>query len=275
MLKISGISAILLSLLAVAAATQSIPTSADRAAVGRAQKMYYSLQSQGVRELRCVAHPDWAEVLAGMQAASANAKARALPYLSKIQFRAVVTAFGANVTVERTAEQSPADLVNLEKLVDLVRFNVQQSLDTWRMMSFKPLLPDSVMKYRFESYDERYKITPLSKNAGQIILSKDWVIQEITSSIPEQHVTWSIRPQYVKSPAGLLLSSLDEENANNPSQRWEMKIDYAEVDGIQVPAAFGPNSEHPGGGVDFSVKFEPLRCNKALTVIRSARPIHS
>jgi hypothetical protein len=129
MLKLLGVVSVWVSVLAAVAAAQSAPSAADRSAIARARNMYYSLQSQGVRELRCNAHPDWPQILTSMLGTNADARARALPYLSKTNFSVVMTESSTDVTVERTDEQPPGGLDNLGKLVELVRVSIQEPPD--------------------------------------------------------------------------------------------------------------------------------------------------
>jgi hypothetical protein len=118
-------------------------------------------------------------------------------------------------------------------------------------------MPESGQNYRLEHHGAGYKITSSGANAGQIELDNNWIIQEMTSPVPDQHVTLSIRPHYAKSPSGLLLSSLDARNVEEPSQQIQMTIEYLQVEGVQVPAAFGSKSQHPGGIASF-----PIKCDR-------------
>lgn len=254
MLKLSRVVS-LIFVLAAAAVPQSHPSSADRAAVARAKKMYYSLQRERVREVRCLVHPDWQPILASMLATGAEAKARALPYLSKVEFAARVTASGVTVTARQIDEPPPKDLPNLGKLTELVRFNVQQLLDVWRMAAFNLLLPNSSEDYRLERRDGRYRIT-LTSDSAVVELDGNWIIQEVRTPIPGEGVTVSMRPHYSGNPSGLLLSSIDERNVAEPSQRVRMTIDYFEKDGLELPAAFGSESQHPDGIVSMSMKLD-------------------
>src|SRR6266850_2390881 len=246
MLKLFGVVSVWLSVLVAVAAPQSAPSAADRSAIARARNLYYSLQRQGVRELRCNAHPEWPQILASMLGTGADAKARALPYLSKTKFSVVMTASSTDVTVERTDEQPPEGLANLGKLVELVRFNIQQPLDVWRMFTFKPLIPESGGDYRLEHRSGKYKITPKGVNDGQIELDENWMIWEIRVPVAE-HAMISMQPHYAKNPDGLLLSSLDERNIDEPAQQIQMTVEYLEHGGVQLPAAFGSKSQHSGG----------------------------
>src|SRR5580765_7325435 len=102
MLKVLGVVCACVCVIAAVAAGQSVPSAADRSAIARARNMYYSLQRQGVRELRCNAHPDWPQILTSMLGTNADVTARALPYLSKTNFSVVMTESSTDVTVERT-----------------------------------------------------------------------------------------------------------------------------------------------------------------------------
>ena len=255
MLKLLGVVSVWVSVLAAVAASQSALSPADRSAIARARNMYYSLQRQGVRELRCDAHPDWPQILASMLGPGADAKGRALPYLSKTKFSVVMTESSTDVTVERTDEQPPQGLSNLGKLVELVRVSIQQPLDDWRMFTFKPLIPESEEDYRLEHRSGTYKITTNGVDDGQIELDENWIIQEIRRSEPV-HVTISMQPHYAKNPDGLLLSSLDERNLDEPAQQLQMTFEYLEQEGLHLPAAFGSKSQDAGGAVSIPVKFD-------------------
>jgi hypothetical protein len=255
MLKVLAAVFVCVSVLAAVAAAQSAPSVADRSAIARARNMYYSLHRQGVRELRCNAHPDWPQILTSMLGTNADVKARALPYLSKTNFSVVMTESNTDVTVERTDEQPPQGLSNLGKLVELVRVSIQQPLDDWRMFTFKPLIPESEGDYRLEHRSGSYRITQNGVNDGQIELDENWIIQEIRRSEPV-HVTISMQPHYAKNPDGLLLSSLDERNLDEPAQQLQMTFEYLEQEGLHLPAAFGSKSQDPGGAVSIPVKFD-------------------
>ena len=255
MLKILGVVSVWFSVLAAVAAPQSAPSAADRSAIARARNMYYSLQRQGVRELRCDAHPDWPQILASMVGPGADAKARALPYLSKTKFSVVMTESSTDVKLGRTDEQPPEGLANLGKFVELVRVSIQQPLDDWRMFTFKPLIPESEGDYRLEHRSGTYKITPHAVDDRQIELDENWIIREIRMREPVQ-VTISMQPHYAKTPDGLVLSSLDERNVDEPAQQIQMTFEYLEQEGVHLPAAFGSKSQDPGGAVSIPVKFD-------------------
>jgi hypothetical protein len=129
--------------------------------------MYYSLQRQGVRELRYNAHPDWPQILTSMMGAIADVKARALPYLLKTNFRVVMTESSTEVTLERTDEQPPEGLANLGKLVELVRVSIQQPIDDWRTFTFKPLIPQLEGDCRLEQRSGTYKISRMVAMTGK------------------------------------------------------------------------------------------------------------
>ena len=84
MLKLLGVVSVWFSVLAAVAAPQSAPSAADRSAIARARNMYYSLQRQGVQELRCNAHPDWPQILASMLGMDADAKHALCPICQKL-----------------------------------------------------------------------------------------------------------------------------------------------------------------------------------------------
>ena len=182
-------------------------------------------------------------------------QARALPYLSKTKFSVVMTESSADVTVERTDEQPPEGLANLGKLVELVRVSIQQPLDDWRTFTFKPLIPESEGGYRLEHRSGTYKITSNGVNDGQIELDENWIIREIRKSEP-LHVMISMQPHYAKNPDGLLLSSLDERNVDEPAQQIQMTFEYLEQEGVHLPAGFGSKSQDPGGTVSIPAKFD-------------------
>ncbi len=261
MLKLFGVVSICFTVLAAVAAPQSAPSAVDREAIARARNMYYSLQRQGVRELRCNAHPDWPPILASMPGKDADAKARALPYLSKTKFSVVMTESSTDVTVERTDEQPPEGLGNLGKLVELVRVSIQQALDDWRMFTFKPLIPPPEGEYGLEHRSGTHKITPNGGNDGQIELDENWIIREIRVTEPVI-VTISMQPHYAKNPDGLLLSSLDERNLDEAAQQIQMTFEYLEQEGVHLPAAFGSKSQDPGGAVSIPVKFDHYQIGK-------------
>jgi hypothetical protein len=255
MLKLFGVVSICFTVLAAVAAPQSAPSAVDRGAIARARNMYYSLQRQGVRELRCNAHPDWPQILTSMLGTNADARARALPYLSKTNFSVVMTESSTDVTVEQTDKQPPEGLANLMKLVELVRVSIQQPLDDWRRFTFKPLIPEAEGDYRLEHRSGTYKITSNRVNDGQIELDENWIIREIRMTEPV-NVTISMQPHYAKNPDGLLLSSLDERNLDEPAQQIQMTFEYLEQERVHLPAAFGSKSQDSGGAVNIPVKFD-------------------
>jgi hypothetical protein len=269
MLRFSGVVSALISVLVAVATAQSVPSSAERISIARARRMYYSLQFHGMQDLRCNARPDWPQILASNLATSAEGKARALPYLSKIEFRVMMTASSTNVRLKPIGEQPPKDLAgNLNTLIELVRLNVEQPLDVWRMMTFRPLLPGSEENYRLAHRGGRYTITRVV-NAVQIELDSNWVVQEVRTSVPSEGVTLSTRPHYAENPNGLLLSSFTVRDVDEPSQEIRMTVEYLERDGLLLPAAFGSNSQHPGGVVNIPVRFDDYEIGRTLTGVRN------
>ena len=70
------------------------------------------------------------------------------------------------------------------------------------------------------------------------------------------HVTISMQPHSAKNPDGLVLSSLDERNVDEPAQQIQMTFDYLEQEGVHLLAVFGFKSQDPGGAVSIPVKFD-------------------
>jgi hypothetical protein len=71
-----------------------------------------------------------------------------------------------------------------------------------------------------------------------------------------------MQPHYTKNPDGLLLSSLDERNIDEPAQLLQITVEYLEQEGVHLPAAFGTKSQDPGGAVSIPVKFDHYQVRK-------------
>ena len=240
----------------IVVAAQQPPTPPERAAMIRARRMFYSLQLEGVRELRCEAHPDWPQVLESMLGTGANAKARALPYLSKVEFKVVMTSSGTSVTLVQNEQRPPTDLANgLEKLIELIRQNVQEPMDMWRMVTFTPLIPSPEQSFRLLRKEGGYNVMAMGRNPLSIEVDKNWMVREIRTTAPEG-VTLTLQPHYIEMSKGFLLSILDIRNIAEPKQYIHMTFEYLEKEDLELPSAFASRSEHPGGIVSIPVKFD-------------------
>ena len=89
----------------------------------------------------------------------------------------------------------------------------------------------------------------------QIELDEHLIIQEIRTREPVD-ATISLRPRYARGRNGLLPSSIDLGNVAEPSQQIQMTVEYLELEGLQLPSAFGSKSQHPGGVVNIPMKFD-------------------
>jgi len=99
--------------------------------------------------------------------------------------------------------------------------------------------------YGLEHRGGRYKITPTGIDGGQIELDENWIIQEIRSPIPGERFTVSMQPHYAKNPNGLLLSSLDVRNMDEPSQWIQMTIEYREWEDLKYRQRSVPKASIP------------------------------
>jgi hypothetical protein len=70
------------------------------------------------------------------------------------------------------------------------------------------------------------------------------------------NVTISMQPHYAKNLDGLLLSSLDERNMDEPAQQIQMTFEYLEQEGAHLPAGFGSKSQDSGRPVSIPVKLD-------------------
>lgn len=252
--KYSCVLPTLLSVVITVASAQSSGDASARAVIAHARKNYYSLQQNRIRELKCYASPDWAEVLTSIPSSTADFRKRALPYLSKTVFKVDMTESGTNVTVEPTDNNAPPELgSDLAHIIELVRTDVQQNLDLWRMMTFKPLLPASRAAYRLAHRDGKYELVDGDQ---QLELDEAGMIQELNGSIPNEHVTISMPLRYAESPKGVVLSNLGLRVANGPAQQLEMTVQYFEQDGLQLPFTIGCKSQHPSGTVITTTKID-------------------
>lgn len=241
----------LLLVVAAATAAQSKGNSPDRAFIAQARNMYYSLQQEGVRELRCSARPNWAAVLASVPSATPDSRKRALVHLSTTEFKIVMTEAGTEVTMQQSSDQNSSDVSSdLAAIIDFVRVDIQQAFDLWRMVTFKPLLPGPKTAFRLEHRAGKYD---LIDGEQQLELDEKGLIQTFSSSIPGGTATLSMPLHYDRSARGLVLSGMGLRIANEPSPRMEMTLQYLEQDGLPLPSAISCKSQHPFGPVNTEV----------------------
>lgn len=244
----------LLVIIAAATSAQRSGDSSDRALIARARKMYYSLQREGVRELKCRARPDWPEVLASMPSVSADFKQRAMPHLSTSEFKVTMTEWSTNVAVDpanRISGELPSDVA---AVVEWVRSDIQQEFEMWRMTTFKPLLPGPKVAYHLEHRAGKYEL--IDGKQQRLELDEAGLIQSFNDSIPDEHVTISMPMHYDQTSHGLVLSSIALRTQNDSSPRLEMTVQYLEQDGLQLPSVIDSKSEHALGKVSTEVRFD-------------------
>lgn len=210
--------------LAIVASAQSV--SADKQDVtGRGQGAYYNLRKQGFNGFKSTIDPNW-EVILGPTATADNLKV-----FRAFRFSMTVDANG-NAAV--TYELVNPDKIPLEPYVNQIHGNVNRLVTsffrTWAMFVVSPLPATDLTEWK------------LAGPSG----------------------TQTIKPQFQKADAGLLLSSYHtnfEPIAQGIKTDLDVQIEYQEFSGMKLPHKIRIKGVHGGEPIEAELEFNQLMLN--------------
>ena len=225
---------------------QSVAQTGNQEVIGRAQSAYYNLTKHGFNGFKATIEPNWNVILAH------TATPQNLKVFRAVQFSASADASGS-VTVQY--EITPSEKRRLESTITQIHKNMQGLVggffNTWRMFMVASPFGPTESEIKVEDQANGYRFS-YSTHPADVVLTttKDLVITEWKLSGPTAIRT--IRPQFRKTPEGLLLTGYDgdfQPVGTGISTNLSFSIEYQNVKGMQLPHIVRIKGMHGGEAV--------------------------
>lgn len=237
----SRIGTLLLScLLAISPSWSFDLTSAQKDLLQRTNKAYYNLPAEGLVEFQCVVAPDWAVTLKQELHQDFPPDHPAIKTLNGIHFWMSLDAKGSaklthQVDVLPTDQQAQEGYNETVSGVEQVLSGFSQAVTPFL---FTAIFPPADSSFSVETRDMVHHVKyKEDKSDVSVTLKDDLTISDLLVVSPE--LTANMRPQFTKTPRGYLITSFGGEYqfANNPNKmEITMQVEYAEVEGLQLPS---------------------------------------
>jgi len=226
----------------------------------RTNKAYYNLPAEGLKEFQCSVVPDWSVTLKEELHQDFPPDHPAIKMLNGIHFWLSLDEKGSAKLTHQIdnipTEQKALDGYNQTiSGVEQVLTGFSQSITPFL---FTTIFPDSDASFSLETRDAvhyvKYKEGPSDVSAN---VKEDLTVTELLVISPE--LTAVMRPQFTKTPKGYLITEFSGEyqyaNAPNKSQ-ITMEIEYAEVQGLQLPSRLRVSTVADGATHKMSFDFK-------------------
>lgn len=219
-------------------AEEIIDPAARREIIQKAIARYYNLPSRGFKELRCevgCSELDKLDSVLGSQLPPHDAR---LLSFSAMKLSAKVDQTG-QVSIQ-TGTYKPSGNKQFDQGVQTTFQGLIQVLEgamrTWKDNLFETPLPPLDSDYRVFSDSLRYTI--IAESGGtttEIVMTKDYLVQEVRYSQGDKGPESVIRPGYLATKEGLLMNEIDTE-LNNGALSVRQQVTYKELRGMMVPS---------------------------------------
>jgi len=235
----------------------------SREIVRRAWQSYYSLKKQGLLEFRCNALPDWDSMYKSLKTDTAG-RLQLLPMLQKTRFRIVLGPDGAS-TISHESDVAPPDEKIAQRLRDTIGGTEQMLTgfyQTWSQFVFNTLLPDEDSEYTVVELGGKYRLS-YKEGAADIVttMDHDFRIEQIEVASPQFNAAF--KTQWSNTPKGLLLVAYGAAiKTASASLSLTVKIEYQEIEGLELPSAIVATVPAGDGEVAIPVAFADYQIKK-------------
>ena len=210
-------------------------------------------------EFQASIRPNWELTLKKELQSNPEGAQNGLKMLNGIHFSMTLDPQG-NVKVEHNTDAPPpneAAAAGFQQIYSGMDQAVSGFFATWSLFMLTSPFPAIESEYRLESVAGQYRLS--YKDGGSDVvttMNKDLTITGIVVDSPQFKST--ILPQFAKSPKGLMLSSYtgDYKPASGPGVvHLNIRIDYQEVSGFQLPRALDLDSIYDGAPTQMQLAF--------------------
>lgn len=220
------------------AASPPARAAGDKEIVRQARQAYYTLRSEGLSAFQCNVAVDWDKLFTSILGPDGVANNPDLVNSGKATRFAAALGLDGQPKVTHRFGVVPADAkvkASLEQIVSGTEQVVGGSLQSWGGVLFATPFPAVESNYKLEERGSQYR---LSFQEGKIdiliVMAKSLVISEMSVNMPEGLAT--LKPKFVKTPKGLLMSSYRGElERQGTKQHGQTGIEYQEVSGVKLP----------------------------------------
>jgi len=240
--------------------------------IRQARGSYYNLPGQGLFEAQSTVTPNWAAFLRKELKSDIPPDHPALKLLNGVHFWLSLDQKGA-AKISHRIDATPANQKSIADLHQSVS-GVEEMLDGFAKgvnpFLFTSPFPAVDSDYSLEEVDDQYR---LIYKQGQFdtttTMTKDFAIKEMDVAGPE--FRGSMKPQFTKTDKGFLITAYDSTYQSASAKRpdWlSVQIDYAEVEGLQLPERVSMNTSSDAGTFKWELLFSAYQVKKRSPWLR-------
>ncbi len=226
--------------------------------IRQARAAYYSLNGEGMQQFQCNIMPNWEVLLADPFKADPAALGRAVQKLNQLRFSATVPSQG---DAKVTHNEIPADNKQMADGLTQIYSGMEQMVvgffQTWSVFVISPGLPEAGSTFQLEEIPSGYRISYKDGTADVVTqMNKDFSITSTAVSSKEFDST--LQPLFKQTAKGLLLSGYQAiYSGASAAEKTELqvKIDYQQVDGLQLPKTLDLQGSYGGNPFKVEVAF--------------------
>jgi hypothetical protein len=254
------------SALALALPTVSQAQQADKTELlKKARQSYYSLKAEGLTEFQCTMTPNWAFLLEEQRKADPAAIDAVIQKLQAVHFGFSLGLDGiAKVTHNEIAAENEQVASGLKQIYSGMEQMASGFFQTWSAYTISPALPEPAADFQLESIGPGYRIS-YKEGAADVTttMGQDYAISAMRVKTAEFDST--IKPQFKKSPKGLLLSSYQAVYRGATAADatdLDVTIDYQEINGLQFPQEIFLSGSYASSPFKVKVNFTSCQATK-------------
>jgi hypothetical protein len=227
----------------------------------KARQSYYSLKDEGLTEFQCTMTPNWAFLLAEQRQANPTGIDAAIQKLQALHFGLSLGLDGtAKVTHNELAAENEQVATGLKQVYSGVEQMASGFFQTWSAYTISPALPGLTTTFQLEEVGVDYRLS-YKDGAADVTttMGPDYAISVMRVKTAEFDST--IKPQFKKTPRGLLLSSYQAiYRGATPAEATDLDvaIGYQEINGLQFPQEISFAGSY--GTTPFNVKINFTGC---------------
>lgn len=232
----------------------------------QARDSYYSLKKQGLVDFHCNLTPNWDALLADTKKQDPAAADKAIATLKQLQFTVSLGTTGSAKVTHTTVAPENADMAKgLNQIYSGMEQMVTGFFDTWAPFMISTPFPELDSVYNLTAQGDQWTLSYKEGATTDVVntMSKNLVIRELKVTTPQ--FSSSIRPQFITSAQGFLLSGYDADYVGqSPSETTKLKvgISYQMVNGFQVPQTLDLSGSYGGTPFQVQVMFSGCQANR-------------
>ncbi|HUQ30665.1 MAG TPA: hypothetical protein VM095_01040 [Pyrinomonadaceae bacterium] len=231
--------------------------------IRQARRAYYSLSRLGLVGFESKIQPNWQLALKAQLAANPSGAQEGLKILNGLHFSMLLDQQG-NVKVNHSSD-SPAPNEQVATGFNQIYQGIEQVVTgfymTWNLFMLQTPFPEDSAGYQLQDLGNHYLLSYKDK-ADEVFMTmtKELVITELKVSSPQ--FKGLINPHFIKTPKGYVLTGYEGnfEPATGPGKtQLSVKLDYQEVNGLQLPHKLFIDSSYDGEATQVELLFSDYK----------------